>query len=129
MKTNMPDNTASAIVHAFFDAWMRKDGPAMRALMADDLAYANPLGAYATADAFLGPLLEFSATLRRLRILEVTACGDRAAVLYDCECAAPVGNLRTAWFVRVEGEKLRTIESVFDATELRKVYGTRHAKE
>jgi ketosteroid isomerase-like protein len=123
MQMTTPSTETRTTVDAFFAAWAKGDEHAMRALMADDLAYANPMNRYASADAFWGPLMQFNKMLRGLRVLETIVNGNSAAVLYDCNCPAPVGNLRTAWFVRVEGGKLRTVESLFDATELRKLFG------
>jgi hypothetical protein len=51
---------------------------------------------------------------------------DRAALLYDCELPQPVGTLKIASFFRVEKGKIRTYETLFDATELRKLQARQH---
>ena len=58
---------------------------------------------------------------RGARVLELLVQGDRAAMLYDCDLPQPVGTLRIASFFRVENGKIRTYETCFDATELRKL--------
>ena len=115
-------NDPKTIVERFFAAQVANDKDAMLALMADDLEYANVLNSYTSAAAFLGPLMGFNKLLRGITIVSCIVDGDRAAVLYDCDIPPPIGTLRTAWFVRVEGGKLRTIQSIFDATEIRKLF-------
>jgi hypothetical protein len=49
--------------------------------------------------------------------------GDHAVLLYDCERPQPVRTLKLASFFRVAKGKIRTYETLFDATELRKLQG------
>ncbi len=113
------------LFETLFAAQCRNDLPAIRALLADDLEYRNVLVTYRGADDFVRELAGFNSMLRGIRIIHVVAHGDGAAVLYDCELPEPVGTLRTGWFVRIEGGKLRTIDSVFDATEIRKLFAAK----
>src|SRR5262245_27623781 len=115
------DMTTRDIVEQFQAAWTRGDERATRALMADDLSYENPLHRYGSAEALLPGLMRFAGMMRCATTLSLVVDGDRAALLYDCDVPAPIGMLRTAWFVRVEHEKVRSIQSVFDCTEIRKL--------
>jgi SnoaL-like protein len=115
-------NDPRTIVERFFAAQVANDKDAMLALMAPNLEYANVLNSYASAEAFLGPLMGFNKLLRGIAIVQCIVDGNRAAVLYDCDIPPPIGTLRTAWFVSVENGKLRTIQSIFDATEIRKMF-------
>jgi hypothetical protein len=54
-------------------------------------------------------------------VLDLVVEGDRAALLYDCELPQPIGTLKIASFFRVENGKIRTYDTQFDATELRKL--------
>src|SRR5438093_11358749 len=104
-------NDPKQIVERFFAAQVVNDKAAMLALMADNLEYANVLNSYSSAEAFLGPLMGFNKLVRAITIVQCIVDGDRAAVLYDCDIPAPIGTLRTAWLVRVENGKPRTIQS------------------
>ena len=59
------------------------------------------------------------------RIVELLVRGDHAAMLYDCELPPPIGTLRIASFFRVENGKIRWYETLFDATELRKLLASK----
>jgi hypothetical protein len=52
---------------------------------------------------------------------------NRAALLYDCELPQPVGKLKIASFFRVEREKIRVYETLFDATELHQLQARQRA--
>jgi hypothetical protein len=58
---------------------------------------------------------------KRARATELVVAGSRAALLYDCELPPPVGTIKIASFFRVENGKIRWYETLFDATELRKL--------
>lgn len=107
------------IVEALHRAWTSGDAAATRALLADDLVYDNPLQVVRGADPWLPALMKFAALLRGAPVHQLVVAGDTAALLYDCDMPAPVGMLRTAWFVRVAGGVVTSIQSVFDCTEIR----------
>lgn len=116
------------VVEKYFAAWTANKADEAYALLADDLAFSGPTASYRSAIAFQPALANFAAMTRAARIVELVVEGDRAALLYDCELPQPVGTLRIAAFFRVEKGKIRTYETQFDATELRKVLPARSAK-
>jgi hypothetical protein len=67
----------------------------------------------------------FAAMTRGARVVELLVSGDRAAMLYDCDLPPPVGTLRIASFFRVEGGKIRSYDTRFDATELSRLLAQR----
>jgi ketosteroid isomerase-like protein len=109
------------VVEGYFDAWTNRRVRDAYALLADDLAFRGPTASYQSAAAFLPALENFAAMTKGARTVELLVEGDRAAMLYDCELPQPVGLLRIASFFRVEAGKIRTYETWFDATELRKL--------
>ena len=116
----MEDETRR-VVQGYFAAWTAKNVHEAYALLADDLEFSGPTASYRSADAFRPALVNFAAMTKAARIVELVVEGDRAALLYDCELPPPVGTLKIASFFRVEKGKIRTYETQFDATELRKV--------
>jgi ketosteroid isomerase-like protein len=115
------EDTTRRVVEGYFDAWTTKRVDEAFALLAEDLEFAGPTASYRSAEAFRPALVNFAAMTKAARLVELTVEGDRAAMLYDCELPPPVGTLRIASFFRVENGKIRWYETVFDATELRKV--------
>jgi ketosteroid isomerase-like protein len=113
------------VVEGYFRAWTSKRTDEAYALLADDLEFRGPTASYASAAAFRPALEGFAAMTRWARPQEVLVDGGRAAMIYDCELPAPVGVLRIASFFRVEGGRIRTYETLFDATELRKLLAAR----
>jgi hypothetical protein len=116
----MEDGTR-AVVESYFAAWTANRTGEAHALLADDLEFVGPTARYNSAAAFLPALVGFAAMTRSARIAELLVVGDRAAMLYDCELPPPVGMIRIASFFRVADGKIRTYETLFDATELRKL--------
>jgi hypothetical protein len=113
------------VVEGYFTAWTTKKVRDAYALLAQNLAFCGPTATYQSAAAFLPALEGFAAMTKGARMVELLVEGDRAAMLYDCELPQPVGTVRIASFFRVESGKIRTYETWFDATELRKLLASK----
>jgi len=109
------------VVQSYFTAWTTKDVRAAHALLAADLQFSGPSASYRSADEFWPALVKFAEMTKGAWIVDLVVEGERAALLYDCELPQPVGRLKIASFFRVENGKIRTYETLFDATELRKL--------
>jgi ketosteroid isomerase-like protein len=115
------------VVQSYFAAWTAKNVREAHALLADDLQFSGPTASYRSAAEFWPALVNFAEMTVAARIVELIVDGDRAAMLYDCELPQPIGTLKIASFFRVEDGKIRTYETQFDATELRKVLAAKRA--
>ena len=115
------------VVQSYFAAWTSKNVREAHALLADDLQFSGPTASYQSAAEFWPALVGFAEMTVAARIVELIVEGDRAAMLYDCELPQPIGTLKIASFFRVENGKIRTYETQFDATELRKVLAAKRA--
>jgi hypothetical protein len=109
------------IVEGYFAAWTTKKTAEAYVLLAPDLEFSGPNARYTSAAAFRPALDGFAAMTRSARVIELLVEGDRAALLYDCELPPPVGTIRIASFLRVQASKIKTYETLFDPTELRKL--------
>jgi ketosteroid isomerase-like protein len=118
-------DTTRRVVEAYFAAWTAKKVDEAYALLAENLEFSGPTASYRSADEFRPALVTFAAMTKEARIAELMVEGDRAAMLYDCELPPPVGGLRIASFFRVENGKIRWYETLFDATELRKLLASK----
>jgi ketosteroid isomerase-like protein len=114
------EETRRAVL-GYFEAWTSRDTDRAYALLAPDLEFVGPTARYASAEAFRPALINFAAMTRSAKLVELMVVGDRAAMLYDCELPDPVGPTRIASFFRVQDGKIAWYETLFDATELRKV--------
>jgi hypothetical protein len=112
-----------SVVERYFAAWTAAQERETRALLADDLEAATPLNSYRSAEPFVAGLMRVAGMLRGARIVASVVEGDRAALLYDFDLPAPVGTLRAAWFLRVEGGKIRSVQQQYDATGFRQLFG------
>jgi hypothetical protein len=118
-------DTTRKVVETYFAAWTAKRVDDAYAVLAEDLEFSGPTASYRSAIEFRPALVNFAAMTKGVRIAELVVEGDRAAMLYDCELPPPVGWLRIASFFRVENGKIRWYETLFDATELRKLLASR----
>jgi ketosteroid isomerase-like protein len=109
------------VVRSYFAAWTANKVREAHALLAEDLEFSGPTASYRSAEAFWPALVNFAAMTKAARIVELVVEGDRAALLYDCDLPEPVGTLRISAFFRVEKGRIRTYDTRFDATELRKL--------
>jgi len=115
------------VVEGYFAAWTSNKVDEAYALLADDLAFWGPTASYQSAAAFRPALAGFAAMTKRAQATELVVQGDRAALLYDCELPPPVGLIKIASFFRVANGKIRWYETLFDATELRKLQAQQRA--
>src|ERR1700730_17898734 len=116
----MQDETRR-VVESYFSAWTAGNVRAAHDLLGADLEFSGPTASYRSAEAFWPALVKFAEMTKGARIIDLVVEGDRAALLYDCELPQPIGTLKIASFFRVENGKIRTYETQFDATELRKL--------
>jgi SnoaL-like domain len=118
------DETRKA-VQAYFDAWTTQRVDDAYAVLAPDLKFAGPSASYESAEAFRPALIGFAKMTKWAKTVELLVDGDRAALLYDCELPPPVGVIRIASFFRVEGGKIVSYDTRFDATDLQKLQASR----
>jgi SnoaL-like domain len=109
----------SAVVESYFAAWVDKRPDEAYKWLAKDLVFVGPTGRYTSAAEFRPALNRFSAMTRRAKIIEFIVDDDRAAMLYECELADPVGTIHIMSFFRVREGKICWYETQFDATNFR----------
>jgi ketosteroid isomerase-like protein len=119
------DSETRRVVMGYFDAWTSRRVDDAFALLAPDLRFWGPTASYESAEAFRPALQGFAAMTRGARVTELLVDGDRAALLYDCDLPPPVGTIKIASFFRVAGGRIATYDTLFDATELRKLLAAR----
>ena len=109
------------VVESYFAAWTSNKVKEAFALLSNDLAFSGPTASYQSAEAFWPALVNFATMTKGARIVELIVQSDKAALLYDCDLPDPVGTLRIASFFQVQNGRIRTYDTRFAATELRKL--------
>jgi YHS domain-containing protein/limonene-1,2-epoxide hydrolase len=105
---------ASAVVEQFLGAYSRGDADAARRYLADDLTYAGPGAAFASADDYLRASAHAMRAMNGAETHRVFADGPDVAVFHDLRLNHPVGSVAVAAWYRVEGGKITTIRMIFD---------------
>jgi hypothetical protein len=113
------------LIETYHNAWTTGDFVTARRCLADNLDFKGSIDAFRKADDFLNALKGFKGMLRGIRLLKSYFDHDGGALLYDCDTATPAGVIRTSEFFSVDNGKIIEIRLVFDATELRKLMGSR----
>jgi hypothetical protein len=109
------------VVESYFSAWVNKRPDDAFKWLAEDLVFVGPTARYASAAEFRPALNGFSAMTRSAEIIELIVVADRAAMLYECELPDPVGTIHIASFFRVKHGQICWYETLFDATNFRKL--------
>ena len=112
--TNQEDR-AGEILHAYYDAAIKRDFDACRRLLADSLLFRGLFRTYRTADEYVADFKQLLQITRRLEVKSIVAQGADAVILFELETTAPAAatTLVTEWH-HVENGKIARVQSVFD---------------
>ena len=106
--------TTADVAAAYMNARAAKDLSALRALLADDLHFQDPLDTFTTAVQFEASMDRlFSGLIRRIVEQEALVDGDRAAIFSVWDTAA--GQARFAERLIVKDDRVTDIQAYFDA--------------
>jgi YHS domain-containing protein/ketosteroid isomerase-like protein len=106
---------ARDIVEQYLAAYYRGDARAARRFLADDLSFEGPGAAISTADAYLAASEHAIRLTRGMVTHKVFVDGPDVGVFYDLRLAHPVGSIAVAAWHHLEGDKIATIRTIFDA--------------
>lgn len=106
---------AGDIVRSFYVAVSKKDIPAARRYLADDLVFVGLFETYPDANAYVTALTGLLQITRRLDVKTIISEGDQAAIFFDLETGppAPATTLVAEWH-RVKLGKIVWVRSAFD---------------
>jgi hypothetical protein len=79
-------------VLGYFNAWTSKRTDEAYAFLAEDLVFWGPTASYASAEQFRPGLVAFAGMTKRAQLTKLVVEGEWAAMYYDCELPAPIGN-------------------------------------
>lgn len=116
---------ARTLIETYHNAWTSGDFATARRCLADDLGFKGSIDTFSKADDFMKELKGFHGMLRSVNVLKSFFDHHGAALLYDCDTATPAGTIRTSEFFSIHKGKINEIRLVFDASELRKLMGSK----
>jgi ketosteroid isomerase-like protein len=110
----MTKTQAETLADTYFDAWLGKDFARLRAVLADDVAFAGPFARITGADECMRGIEGLSKITTGIAIRKVFVAGDDVLTWYDLSTsvADPVA---VANWMHVEDGKITSIEVAFDA--------------
>ena len=76
---------------AFYTAMAEKNIGAMEKYLAPDVQLITPMATLQGKEAYLGAVTNFAAFFKTLTIREAFEGEDKAVIVYDLECPAPIG--------------------------------------
>lgn len=115
-----------ALVDAYYESWThgpgRFDEARLREILAPDLAFNGTLaGRRIGVEGFLKGVAGVADAVRSFTPVQRLEQDNEVAVVYDCELTRPAGVCRFAEFFHIEGDRIQSINLVYDGTEWRKL--------
>lgn len=104
-----------ATVESFRDATNTGDWAAARALLSDHLSFHGPIDTFDRPDPYLSALQRLSPMVQKVDVLRTFAEGNEVVQLCHLHFPPPIGKMFVAEWYTVEGEKIASVQVVFDA--------------
>ncbi len=112
--------TAGELAAGWIEAWKRMDIAWLRQRLALDFVHVSPFGRLEGRDLYLATVEPMArGSVRQLRVKEVIASGDQAAVWFENHTDA--GAVPSCDWIRVENGRIREIRSFYDPSKVREV--------
>jgi hypothetical protein len=99
---------------AYIEAWSRKELEGIAARVHAEIVFKSPNAETRGRDAYLAAVARMLPLLERIDVRAQFASGDRAMLVYDFVCRAPIGIAPTAELLRIEDTLIRESELFFD---------------
>jgi len=106
--------TAGTVLKNFYDAVIKKDIPAARTFLSDDLIFVGLFETYPNADTYIAALTGLLQITVKLDVKTIIAEGDEAAIFFQLETTAPAATTLVAEWHQVKNGKIVHVESAFD---------------
>jgi hypothetical protein len=115
--------TPADVGAAYFDAWMRADFDAVRAILADDVTFDGPLGHASNADECVEGLKRMSQIVTRIDVRKTFVDGPDVLTWFDLHTASAEPMPTVNWR-HVAGGKISSIRVTFDPRPLTQQAGS-----
>jgi hypothetical protein len=114
---------AAEVVQSFKQALSKGDVAAARKLLHDDLSFRGPIDAFDRPEPYLEALAKLHPIVERIDMKKLFVDGNDVCMLYDMVTKTPAGTAFIAEWMKVEGGKIASIRTVFDARPFAAMFG------
>ena len=117
---------ATATVHAlnvgeeYLSAWKRKDIAAIGRLVHPEIHMKSPIAEASGKQEFLKTCDNIFAVLEDVKIQAKFGSENQAVFIYEFRLKPPLGPVKTANLMTLDGELIRSVELIFDARPFEK---------
>ena len=117
------------IGEAYLNALGTRDINKITSLVDPNIWFKMPMAEVFNRNDFIMAVRRMQANLRELNILHKFSSGNTAMFIYDVTFNDPVGVVRAASLMTIEGDKIKEIEIIFDARPFERIYAKTELKK
>ncbi len=110
------------IGEAYLNALDRKDISKITSLVDPNIHLKMPMGEFSNRNDFLMAVRRMLANSNGVHIIAKFASENQGMFIYEVYFNEPVGTVKTASLMTVEGDQIKSIEVFFDARPFERVY-------
>lgn len=99
----------------------KRNPKVLQEILSKDFHFKSPLGEFFTADTFIRDLQRDVLAIQKINIHQIITDQNKACALYEVISSDPdIGTLRFSEWFQTDNRKITSIESTYDATDVRK---------
>lgn len=117
------EHNYKTLAEAFYKAFAEKNSEAMEQHLHPDVELQSPLSTLQGKTAYLEAVKSFLPFFNTITIHKTFADGHHAVIVYDMDCADPIGLSRAAAFVTFQDGLIIRNELFHDTTPFQKLQG------
>jgi hypothetical protein len=117
------------IGEAYLNALGKRDITKITSLVDEAIWLKMPMAEVFNQNDFIMAVRRMLANLRELHILSKFSSGNQAMFLYEITFNDPVGVVKTASVMTMEGDKIKEMEVIFDARPFERIYAKSDLKK
>ena len=104
----------AALVRAYLQAAGEKNFAVVRDMLSEDVTFAGPAMEIDGAEAYVEALRRLAPVLVRYDVRKLFVDGTDVCAIYDFVTDTAAGAVRSVEWIRLDGDKLRSVELFFD---------------
>jgi hypothetical protein len=119
---------ALEVVQKFQGAMANDDWTAARGCLDDHLSFAGPFDTFDRPEPYLESLRRLHGMVERVDMKHVFVDGNDVCLWYDLVTNSPAGTALIAEWHHVEGDKITSVQVLFDARPFAALFAAAHGK-